>query len=65
MTVDVFNLRTGKTISYLGITPMQAIINAAEADRGNHNTWDYEKSNIRPDLINGKYLNYKDLVALI
>jgi len=35
------NLRTGKEITFIGITPSEAVIAAHAQEHGNWNTWEY------------------------
>jgi len=42
-TVDVLNMATGKHQIFIGLLPSEAVIYAYLQNKGNHNTWDYEK----------------------
>jgi hypothetical protein len=44
--VDVIDQKTGKTITYVGLYPEEAVRNAyAQAQMEDFNTWDYKKYN--------------------
>ena len=44
--VDVFDNKTGKTLTFVGLYPEEAVRNAyAQEQLGDYNTWDYKKYN--------------------
>lgn len=44
MTIEVLNLATGDTRTYVGITPERAVVCAyAQGTRDDWNTWQYDK----------------------
>ena len=47
MTTRVLNLNTGEHITYVGLTPYQAVIAAYAQSLGNMNTWQYEEKYAR------------------
>jgi len=44
LPVTVTNLGTGKTLTFVGISPKKAVVCAYEQSRGNFNTWTYDEN---------------------
>ncbi len=53
MPVDVVNLSTDVRMTFVGVTPRQAVMAAFAQSHGDFNTWDYEKK-YGPSVKEGK-----------
>ena len=63
-TITVMDANTGNLIYYVGIDPAAAVVAAFEHNKGNRNTWTYDKKKARISK-SGKTVSCGDFVALL